>query len=57
LAKCKQWEETAKNSKKGKDIRKKRYLAAVVFCSFSFWGEVSSSLILNDIDRKLLAGK
>jgi hypothetical protein len=28
--------------RKGKDIRKKRYLVAFVFFSFCFWGEVSN---------------
>jgi hypothetical protein len=46
--------------RKGKDIRKKRHLAAFVFVPSvlgCFWGEVSNSLILNDIDRSFLLGR
>jgi hypothetical protein len=43
--------------RKGKDMRKKRHIAAFVFCSFCFWGEVSNSWILNDIGRNFLLGK
>jgi hypothetical protein len=42
--------------RKGKDIRKKRHLAAFVFVPSVFWGEVSNSWILNDIGRNFLVG-
>jgi hypothetical protein len=40
----------------GKDIRKKRHLAAFAFVPSVFWGEVSNSRILNDIGRNFLLG-
>jgi hypothetical protein len=41
---------------KGKDIRKKRHLAAFVFVPSVFWGEFSNCLLLNEIGRNFLLG-
>jgi hypothetical protein len=42
--------------RRGKDIRKKRHLAAFVFVPSVFGGEVSNSRILNFIGRNFFLG-
>ena len=62
LEKCKQLEKIAKNSKcigRGKTSEKRdiQLLLSLIFLFLGcFWGEVSNSLILNDIGRNFLLG-